>query len=64
MAPEVPTLYEWLGGPEPLNAFITRSRQKVPADPVLELIFCTLHYGYRPLRPSGLIHRRSPRRAR
>src|SRR5882757_9427328 len=39
MAPKVPTLYEWLGGAEPLNALIARFYQKVPLDPVLEPLF-------------------------
>jgi hypothetical protein len=30
MAPKVPTLYEWLGGAERLNALIVRFYQKVP----------------------------------
>ena len=39
MSPKVPTLYEWLGGAEPLNALIARFYEKVPADPVLEPLF-------------------------
>jgi len=31
MAIKVPTLYEWLGGAEPLNRLIDRFYQKVPA---------------------------------
>jgi hemoglobin len=39
MAPRVPTLYEWLGGAEPLNRLIDRFYQKVPADPILAPVF-------------------------
>ena len=39
MAPKVPTLYEWLGGAEPLNRLIDRFYQKVPADPILAPVF-------------------------
>src|SRR4030088_2820623 len=39
MAPKVPTLYEWLGGAEPLNHLIARFYEKVPADPLLEPLF-------------------------
>ncbi len=42
MAPKVPTLYEWLGGAEPLNALIDRFYQKVPADPLLEPLFANM----------------------
>jgi hemoglobin len=36
---KVPTLYEWLGGAEPLNRLIDRFYQKVPADPILAPVF-------------------------
>jgi hemoglobin len=39
MANPVPTLYEWLGGSEPLSALIARFYQKVPVDPILEPLF-------------------------
>jgi hemoglobin len=39
MATKVPTLYEWLGGAEPLNRLIDRFYQKVPADPILAPVF-------------------------
>src|SRR5258707_12983007 len=39
MAPNVPTLYEWLGGAEPLTRLIDRFYQKVPADPILAPLF-------------------------
>ena len=39
MASKVPTLYEWLGGAEPLNRLIDRFYQKVPADPILAPVF-------------------------
>jgi hemoglobin len=42
MAPKVPTLYEWLGGAEPLNALIARFYQKVPADPLLAPLFAQM----------------------
>lgn len=35
----VPTLYEWLGGAEPLARLIDRFYQKVPADPLLGPLF-------------------------
>jgi len=35
MASTVPTLYEWLGGAEPLTRLIDRFYQKVPSDPLL-----------------------------
>ncbi|HSS15038.1 MAG TPA: group II truncated hemoglobin [Rhizomicrobium sp.] len=35
----VPTLAQWLGGPEKLKALTTRFYQKVPHDPVLAPIF-------------------------
>ncbi len=39
MASKVPTLYQWLGGAEPLNRLIDRFYQKVPADPILAPVF-------------------------
>ena len=39
MVPKVPTLYEWIGGAEPLSRLIDRFYQKVPADPILAPIF-------------------------
>lgn len=42
MPPKVPTLYEWLGGAEPLNRLIDRFYQKVPADPILEPLFARM----------------------
>ncbi|HTD97474.1 MAG TPA: group II truncated hemoglobin [Edaphobacter sp.] len=39
MATKVPTLYEWLGGAEPLSQLIDRFYQKVPADPLLAPLF-------------------------
>jgi hemoglobin len=39
MATKVPTLYEWLGGAEPLNRLIDCFYQKVPADPILAPVF-------------------------
>jgi hemoglobin len=39
MNTKIPTLYEWLGGAEPLKALIARFYEKVPADPVLEPLF-------------------------
>jgi len=42
MAPKVPTLYEWLGGAEPLNRLIDRFYQKVPADPLLAPLFAQM----------------------
>ena len=42
MASNVPTLYEWLGGAEPLRALISRFYEKVPADPVLAPLFARM----------------------
>lgn len=42
MTPKAPTLYEWLGGGEPLSALITRFYQKVPADPILAPLFASM----------------------
>ena len=42
MAPSVPTLYEWLGGAEPLRALIARFYQKVPTDPLLAPLFAQM----------------------
>lgn len=42
MAPKVPTLYEWLGGAEPLDRLIDRFYQKVPSDPLLEPLFARM----------------------
>ena len=39
MPTPIPTLYEWLGGPEPLNALIARFYEKVPTDPILAPLF-------------------------
>jgi hemoglobin len=39
MASNVPSLYEWLGGSEPLSALIARFYEKVPSDPILEPLF-------------------------
>lgn len=39
MPQRIPTLYEWLGGSEPLNHLIDRFYQKVPADPILAPVF-------------------------
>ena len=39
MATKVPTLYEWLGGAEPLNRLIDRFYQRVPTDPILAPVF-------------------------
>jgi len=39
MVSKVPTLYEWLGGAEPLNGLISRFYEKVPADPLLAPLF-------------------------
>lgn len=36
---DVPTLYQWLGGAEPLRALLERFYQKVPADPLLAPLF-------------------------
>jgi len=37
--PEVPTLFEWLGGMDPLRALTKRFYEKVPTVPLLEPIF-------------------------
>lgn len=42
MASKVPTLYEWLGGREPIDRLIDRFYQKVPADPLLEPLFARM----------------------
>lgn len=42
MAPKVPTLYEWLGGAEPLDLLIDRLYQKIPADPLLAPLFASM----------------------
>jgi len=42
MATPVPTLYEWLGGSEPLRALIERFYQKVPSDPLLAPLFARM----------------------
>src|ERR1700682_648177 len=42
MTPKVPTLYEWLGGAEPLSRLIARFYEKVPADPVLAPLFANM----------------------
>ena len=42
MAPKIPTLYEWLGGAEPLNRLIARFYEKVPADPILAPLFANM----------------------
>jgi hemoglobin len=39
MAKPVPTLYEWMGGAEPMARLIDRFYAKVPADPVLAPVF-------------------------
>ena len=39
MEPDVPTLYEWLGGSEVLSALIARFYEKMLADPLLEPLF-------------------------
>jgi hemoglobin len=39
MPTPVPTLYEWLGGAEPLSRLIARFYEKVPADPLLAPLF-------------------------
>jgi hemoglobin len=42
MAQAVPTLYEWLGGQEPLTRLIDRFYQKVPGDPLLAPLFASM----------------------
>lgn len=42
MTEKVPTLYEWLGGAEPLQALIARFYEKVPADPLLAPLFARM----------------------
>ena len=42
MVPKVPTLYEWLGGAEPLGRLMARFYQKVPDDPVLAPVFARM----------------------
>ena len=42
MASPVPTLYQWLGGAEPLRALIERFYQKVPSDPLLAPLFARM----------------------
>jgi hemoglobin len=42
MATNVPTLYEWLGGAEPLRALISHFYEKVPADPLLAPLFARM----------------------
>jgi hemoglobin len=42
MTPKVPTLYEWLGGAEPLSHLIARFYEKVPADPILAPLFANM----------------------
>jgi hemoglobin len=39
MATNIPTLYEWIGGGEPLSRLIDRFYQKVPLDPILAPVF-------------------------
>ena len=39
MTREVPSLLEWLGGQDALEALITRFYEKVPADPMLQPLF-------------------------
>jgi hemoglobin len=39
MAKNIPSLYEWIGGAEPLQHLIDRFYQKVPADPILAPVF-------------------------
>ena len=41
MAPETPTLYEWLGGGEVLRQLIRRFYEKVPSDPVIAPLFAS-----------------------
>ncbi len=42
MSEPVPTLSQWLGGPERLNALTRRFYEKVPADPVLAPVFAQM----------------------
>jgi len=42
MTQTVPTLYDWLGGKEPLEQLIARFYEKVPADPILEPLFASM----------------------
>jgi hemoglobin len=39
MAPKIPTLYEWIGGAEPISRLIREFYQKVPTDPILAPVF-------------------------
>lgn len=39
---DVPTLYEWLGGVEPLRALIAHFYEKVPLDPLLAPLFAAM----------------------
>jgi hemoglobin len=39
MTTKIPTLYEWIGGAEPLSRLIDRFYQKVPFDPILAPVF-------------------------
>lgn len=39
---KIPTLYEWAGGIEPLEALFNRFYQRVPADPVLAPVFAKM----------------------
>lgn len=38
----VPTLYEWVGGIEPIQALFMRFYERVPADPVLAPVFARM----------------------
>lgn len=42
MTKPAPTLYEWIGGAEPLLALLDRFYQKVPSDPLLAPLFAQM----------------------
>lgn len=43
---DVPTLYQWLGGAEPLRALLERFYEKVPNDPLIAPLFATMSPGH------------------
>jgi hemoglobin len=40
--PEIPSLFEWLGGKEKLNALFAEFYKRVPGDPLLGPVFATM----------------------